>query len=190
MRLGGLQRLGCLVVAGAGCPALPEQRVLPLEMIAGRGQLSLRRHEIGLRSPQGIELVLRLQSRDDLARLHPVALLEIVFQHPPGNPERQGDLVLGFDPTGENDRHADGTLVRRQCTNGTRVPGRRIDIGLARGKEARGNERKCREPEEVELRPFTGKAVHRHYWAFPRGAVRLIRCMPQLAGLSGFSYPA
>ena len=123
LRLGGLQRLRCLIVVDARGPALLEQRVLALEVVAGLRQLALGSHEIGLRGSQGIELVLRLEAGHELSRLHLVPHLQAVLQQPAGDAEGQGHLVLGLDATSKDDGQAGGALVDRQGANGTGVLG-------------------------------------------------------------------
>ena len=86
---GGLLRLLGLVVVRARGPALLEQRVLALEMVARLRQLALGGGEIGLRGAQRVELVLRLQACDHLPGLDPVAELDGRSRAPAGDAERE-----------------------------------------------------------------------------------------------------
>jgi hypothetical protein len=80
LRLRGLLRLLGLIMIGARGPALLEQRVLALEMIARLCQLPLGGCQIGLRRSQDIALVLRFQACHDLSRFQPISEHAVVFE--------------------------------------------------------------------------------------------------------------
>jgi hypothetical protein len=121
LRLRSLQCLLGLVVVCARGPALLEQRVLPLEVIAGLRQLTLRRNEVGLRRTQCIPFILRFQTRDYLSGLDPVPELAIVFKHPAGDAECKRYFVLRLDSTGQGDGRAGCALLDRHGPNRARL---------------------------------------------------------------------
>ena len=92
--LRGLHGFQRLIVIGARRPALIEQRVLPLEMVARLSELRLGRGERRLGGAQRVHLVLRFELGDDLTGLDLVAEPQVVFQQAAGNAEGEIDLDL------------------------------------------------------------------------------------------------
>jgi len=82
LRLRRLQRLRRIVVVGARRPALLEERVLTFEVIACLCQLPARSGQIGLRRAQGVQLVLRFETRDELAGFDPIAKIDVALEYP------------------------------------------------------------------------------------------------------------
>src|SRR5262249_51966033 len=135
LRLRSLQCLLCLVVICARGPALLKQSILPLEMVAGLRQLTLRSNEVGLRCTQRVALVLRFLSCYHLAGLDPIAELAVVFKHPTRDTKCKCYLVLSFDPAGQSGRRAGFALLDRRGPNWARL--RRGGLRLWRARRKR-----------------------------------------------------
>ena len=80
LRLGGLLRLRRHLEIGARGPPLCQQRLLTFVVIARLRQLALRGGKGRLCLPQRVQLVLRLQSRQQLSGLNPIADLGVIRQ--------------------------------------------------------------------------------------------------------------
>ena len=76
--LSGLLGLRRRIEIGARGPPLCQQRLLPFVMVACLRQLALCGGKSRLRLPQRIQLVLGLQSRQQLPGLNPIAKLGVV----------------------------------------------------------------------------------------------------------------
>ena len=63
------------IVIRPRCPALSQECLLTIEMIARLGQLPLGRRKRRLRLPQGIHFVLRLKTRHQLSGNYPISEL-------------------------------------------------------------------------------------------------------------------
>ena len=164
LRLGGFQRLGGLIVIGARGPAVPEQRVLAFEMIAGLGQLTLGGGEVGLRRAQGIELVLRLQASHQLSRLQLIPEPEIAFQQPSRNAKRERHLVLGFDAAGEHDGCAGFALFDDDGPHGPAFGRRHFRFRPARRerhRQCRRNHNGSDRTSQVHATAWNGQPAHR-----------------------------
>ena len=96
----GLRRLTGLfglVEIHPGGPALRQQRFLSFEVIASLGQLALRSREGRLRLSQRVQLILRLQARQHLARLNGIAEAGVVFDDAARDAGSKRSLVLGLE---------------------------------------------------------------------------------------------
>jgi hypothetical protein len=106
-------------------------------MIARLGQLSLSCREIGLRRPQRVELVLRVQARHHLPGLDPIAELDVAVAYPSRDTERQHHFVLCFNAPCQRDRHAGLALLDRQGANRTGFRRGRLGVGSTRRAQCR-----------------------------------------------------
>ena len=70
LRFSGIQGSGRLIVVRSRRPTIPEQTILTVEVVPGLGQLRLSGRHIRLRRAQCVQFVLRLQTGNDLTRLH------------------------------------------------------------------------------------------------------------------------
>jgi hypothetical protein len=131
LRLGGLKCLLRLIMIGPRGPALFEQRVLALEVIARLGQLPLGGRETGLRGPQGVALVLRLETSHQLPGLDPIAAPKVVFKDAAGDAESERHLVLRLDAAGQRDGYAGLSFLHRDGANRSRLGRGRLDLSAA-----------------------------------------------------------
>ena len=135
-RLGILQRLLCLIKPGSRRMTVRQQLSLTVEMIARIVQLPLRGSQRRLRRTLGVQLVFRIQFRNHLTWLDPVADIDRPFDHPPADTKREGDFVLGLDVSRQHHRLAG---LRFGNGYGSHRPhlGRRLLSWLARHQNQR-----------------------------------------------------
>jgi len=99
-------------------------------------ELTLGRDQVRFRGSERVQLVLRLQAGDELARLDLLAHRHRPLQEPAADPEAQRHLVGGGDPAGEHDRLGD---LARLDLDGPDRPHLRhgsLGLGLASGERA------------------------------------------------------
>jgi hypothetical protein len=113
----------------------PQQEFLALVIALGLGELCLRSHNGSLSRAQRVELVLRFEFRDYLARFHPIPDIDGPFDHSSANTKRQSGLDLGLDAPSERDSFAEFTLLYRYGTDRTNLGRRCCVLALAAGKE-------------------------------------------------------
>ena len=151
LRLGGFNiRLGRpqislrLIEICARRPSLPEERLLPLEMIADLVLLCLRRAEVGLCHAKCIELIQGLESTECLPRLHAITHTDGPLDHAPRDSEPERCLVERLDAASHHDRDAGLALLHRRGSNRPRL--RLCDHRLLFA----GGERRCEQTREQD----------------------------------------
>jgi hypothetical protein len=72
-------------------------------VIARFGQSGASGGYSGTRGAKGIHFILRFQPADELACFNTAAEIDGAFDHASGDPESQGDFILGLDTAGKRD---------------------------------------------------------------------------------------
>jgi len=111
-------------------------------------ELTLGRDQVPFRGSERVQLVLRLQAGDELARLDLLAHRHRPLQEPAADPEAQRHLVGGGDPAGEHDRLGD--LARLDLDGPDRPHLRHRFFGLALASGERRGEQKTPEQARAE----------------------------------------
>ena len=117
LRLRGLHLLLGLIVLSTRGKSLAQELALPTLGILRIRQHGLGRSQIGFRRPQRVLIILGFNFRNDLAGCNGVANIDVSFPDATTDPERQIDLILGLDLTGQADRLAAGRVSDRGRTH-------------------------------------------------------------------------
>lgn len=147
LRLGGLEPGACGLQRLLGALELSARRHVPRqkkslarEFTFRLGKLRLRGGDCRLRRTQGVDLVLRVESRNHLIGLDPVTDVDGSLDHAPANAKGEPRFVLRLDPSGEGYGLADVPFGDSDCPNRTRFRDRLFCFAVAAGEQRAGTQ--------------------------------------------------